>query len=906
MIFLSVIALSLLLLPISGGAAAPPVPVNATPDQVLVLYNLDWEKDVEGSEPGQDSKEVADYYVRMHTDPVTGKKPYLLGLTCVHGKKHLNDWVIREDSQDNKNGVVFIGKGAGPNVGEWARDSRQVEIVLDPEGEDIAWESVHLWCASDQRSDRKVVTPRVSGAPRREGRKESFPAIEEGKPRCYRFDAHEYFSGTVWVGLTAQNRAGKTVKDLKIKYYDRDDFKFSAFGKDGVVDEKNFQEDVAVPVKRFLEDSKNAVKGGADLKKHILYIVVCHGLPFSCEGVFGIERGVTSNPKDHGDLGSLEQRLQTLYYGWGTKIVPPVFSFYMRGGADSEKGVRNYRITSGMRYPMVARRWNPYMHPDTYSFLGNKQPPEFINIAPLSEVRKHLPEFLFAFGVSRIDGQGPGEAKRLIDYSLYASKFLRPEMDAAVRRRLEKERKTKITAFPKKIALAEKENKWGNEELKALGFIPVSRHGKDGIPFLKRLWDDVPGVEDGRADAKEEASYLGYYPGGMDRTVVSSNGWNMGRSADIWQQVDSGVTVSACGGPAYGGGPHITNASFWDNRILMRYLFRGRDLGECFLLSTYYVNWSTSLIGDPLYSPDLSKTILDNRPPEVASREDIQVTFVPTIGKIAGMMTVPVVSTKAAPEVATLRVYYAKVGQQQMRVGIWPIYSTRPHVILRDLEPETTYDFKPELTDPYGNRSNLADMSGAITVKTPGYQQEITRQSAKKRKNKWAFDFFKLPGVNEQGTIVITFAAGQNGLIPAIESKQLNFKVKKWPDGRMDLSLGVGGPVRRWFVKSFLAKGETASLVMRWRRFPLTREVLLVARDGAEFTLVADVRTPWEKMVLGGGIDIKEDYDVKVLSAELMSNALVASETACMITVPPVSKADWVKANKSSIQPERY
>jgi hypothetical protein len=45
-------------------------PFRASPDQVLVLYNADWRKDVDGSEPGQDSKEVAEYYVRMHTDPL--------------------------------------------------------------------------------------------------------------------------------------------------------------------------------------------------------------------------------------------------------------------------------------------------------------------------------------------------------------------------------------------------------------------------------------------------------------------------------------------------------------------------------------------------------------------------------------------------------------------------------------------------------------------------------------------------------------------------------------------------------------------------------------------------------------------------------------------------------------------
>src|SRR4030043_2076795 len=145
-----ILLLLLLQVSFSSHAEASLTPFQASPDQVLVLYNIDWQKDVDGSDPGQDSKEVAEYYVKMHADPVTGKKPYLLGLSCVHGKKHLNDWVIREESQDNKDGIIFVGKGKEPKTGEWARDSRQVEIVLDPGKEPMDWDSVEIWCQSDR------------------------------------------------------------------------------------------------------------------------------------------------------------------------------------------------------------------------------------------------------------------------------------------------------------------------------------------------------------------------------------------------------------------------------------------------------------------------------------------------------------------------------------------------------------------------------------------------------------------------------------------------------------------------------------------------------------------------------------------------------------------------------------
>nr|QNO45246.1 hypothetical protein EANENNMH_00002 [Methanosarcinales archaeon ANME-2c ERB4] len=881
-------------------------PFRAGSDQVLVLYNADWRKDVDGSEPGQDSKEVAEYYVRMHTDPITGEKPYLLGLKCVHREKHLNQWVIREKSQDNKNGIVFVGKGKGPKSGEWARDSRHVEIVIDPGKLLIGWDSVEIWCRSDQNVEKKLVSPIISGIPRKKGRKFVYPDIEEDKARCYRFDAHELFKGTVWVIFKAKNRSGKLVRNLKLKYYDRDDFRFSLRGQDGIVDEKHFQEDVAIPVKQFLEDRANALPDGTLLKDHILYIVVCHGLPFSCEGVLGIERGVTSNTGDHGDLGSLEQRLQTLFYDWVRKIVPPVISMYMPGGPDSNKGVRNYRITTAMRYPLVGRRWNPYMHPDAYSFLARKKEVRFINIPHFPEVRKKISPFLFAYGVSRIDGKGPREAKRLIDYSLYASKFLRPEMDRSVRERLKKENKDKIEDLTERLKKAEKENRWGSDEQECLGFRVISSRKRQGIlqgiPFLGRPPEDAI---DGIGESKDEGNrnYSGFYPGGMDFTVHSSNGWNMGRSSPIWRQVDQGVTMSACGGPAYGGGPHITNATFWDNRILLRYLFRGRDLGECFLLSTYYINWSTSLLGDPLLHPDLSETVLDDTPPRVAGIEDIKIKLKPVMGKYSGTMTIPVISTKFDPEVAKLSVLYSKEGEDIEQTSHWPIYSTQPYVILRNLEPNTTYVYRPVLTDPYGNSTDLTKDFGRLSFRTGSINDEKTSQPsaprvAKKRSKSWEIDLLRLRKLSEHGTIEVEFIAGENGLMPSIVSENLNLGIEKGQKETIGIFLAVGGPKRKWHLKSPLKEGEKAVLILRWRRFPLTREVLLQAKDGTEFTLAADVRTPWEQKKLRGSIIIKERNQVKILSAKIRDHALPASSEACRIMVPPVDEVAWRNANE--------
>jgi hypothetical protein len=755
----------------------------------------------------------------------------------------------------------------------------------------------------------------VTGIPEKKGRKFTYPEIQENKGRCYRFDAHEIFKGTVLVTFKAKNKSGKLIRNLKLKYYDRDDFRFSLRGQDEIVDEKHFQKDVAIPVKQFLEDPDNALPDGTLLKDHILYIVICHGLPFSCEGVLGIERGVTSSPSDHGDLGSLEQRLQTLFYDWGRKIVPPVISMYMYGGPDSKNGVRNYRITTAMRYPMVGRRWNPYMHSDTYSFLGKKKDARFINIPPFQEVRKKISPFLFAYGVSRIDGQGPREAKRIIDYSLYASKFFRPEMDSSVRERLKKENKDKIEDLPDRLKKAEQENRWGSDEQECIGFRVLSRYGGQGIPFGGRPLEDIDGSASDSENTRTKS--LGYYPGGMNRTILSSNGWNAGRSAPIWRQVDQGVTISACGGPAYGGGPHITNATFWDNRILLRYLFRGRDLGECFLLSTCYVNWSTSLLGDPLLHPDLSKTVLDETPPRVAGRESIKIrlaessklkaqsekgdfyTIKPAMGKYTGTMTIPVISTKINPEVAKLSVFYSKEGENIEQTSHWPIYSTQPYVILRNLEPETIYIYRPVLTDPYGNSTELTKIFGRLSFRTgPVSDRKVLVRRAKKRNKGWEIDLLRLRKLSEHGTIKVEFIAGEDSLMPSIVSENLNLKISKGSKGKIWVSMQIGGPLQKWHLKSPLQKGEKATLILRWRRFPLTREALLQAKDGMELTLAADVRTPWEEKKLRGSIMITEQNQVEILSATILNDSLPASSAACGITVPPIDQVAWRNANE--------
>ena len=99
-------------------------------------------------------------------------------------------------------------------------------------------------------------------------------------------------------------------------------------------------------------------------------------------------------------------------------------------------------------------------------------------------------------------------------------------------------------------------------------------------------------------------------------------------------------------------------------------------------------------------------------------------------------------------------------------------------------------------------------------------------------------------------------------------------------------------------MRSPLREGEIGRLELRWRRFPLTRELLLVAKDGTEFTLVADVRTPWQEPVLGRKLLISEHDGVNILSASISDDAHPASREACRIEVLPVDETKWVTANQ--------
>lgn len=109
---------------------------DISPSQVLVLYNSDWVEDHPLTEHGQDSREIAEHYMKMNTNARTCEKPYILGLSSKHDET-LKKEHLEEKSNDNRSGVILTSLSSMISSTYLLRDSRLVELAcrkLNPDG----------------------------------------------------------------------------------------------------------------------------------------------------------------------------------------------------------------------------------------------------------------------------------------------------------------------------------------------------------------------------------------------------------------------------------------------------------------------------------------------------------------------------------------------------------------------------------------------------------------------------------------------------------------------------------------------------------------------------------------------------------------------------------------------------
>jgi len=840
----------------------------ADPDQVLVLYNSDYRIDQYDSDLGQDSREVAEYYVRRHTDPRTGKRPYVLGLRCIHGKDHLNAFRLAESSRDNYFGLEYTGDEAAPV--DWpVADSRYVDILIGrAEAERLDLNSVTI--ALGKTPDRDAATVVFQ-----HGKASPDLGIKHGPTKDggynWQLDARKFSSGIVRLWFEAENKQGHRAKRLRRTYRDFDNFRVSTTGRDGVRDDNNYLEDIELPVKRFLEDPGNALPDGTLLKDHILYIVVCHGLPKAVESMYGICRGATDFLGDYGDGSSLQQRLMMLYYDVTTMdfvylpgptamrktLLPngarPRFSKYTKLLRRDKDGVRSKIICNTLSFGL-AGRFNPYQHPKVYRGgvrdelegiydqekyrdphnrleplypRGADPPPHFS-----TRLRRSWPRQSFLYWAMRIDGPTPAIAKAQIDAAIYAGRYLTPQLGTCYNRLK--------GPWPIQPSV-----RLGIDELKELGFKlqPVLNEPPRVIErplILSAYFGDGPNYY----DEGEIAGWNGVLPGGIVYGIKSLNRWK--RNDDQFgtyfhKMIEAGATVTA--GLGAHGGAQITSASWWDDRILFHHLFRGYDLGESLLMSTIYLDWVIAYVGDPLYRPDVPENKPDTTPPAVDT-EELEVEVLPAKDSYCAVVTVPLRQTPANPEMAEIGAVYGRPGQPEQSSRNWR-FSARPRVILHGLIPGGDYNYVLTLTDAYGNATTV---SGGLSVPAAApskLRHEEIVEPGKKATPIAVPRYWKKDNppvlVSRAGEIQIEFTPLKE------EFTLVSLHGLKWTSKK--LSVGGGTAIMHEPLK--FEVGRRYRIIARWRRRPVTREVHLVAPDGREFLAASNNLVPWPMRVGG-------------------------------------------------------
>lgn len=642
-----------------------------SPSQVLVLYNADWQEDAPGTAEGQDSLEIAEHYVRMHSDPVSGEKPYLLGLRCRHGiplvdqVRHLNERHLAEGSSDNSAGVEPVKRrllaGADESDGT-LRDSRLMEFTLPggPEGWRLA--TLRFEVKPDSGSTIRVVDQGevvVAGA----------VAGQRGKDWTLRLDGKQLAAGNLTARASCEAVDGKR-HDWQARYVDIDEVRFSPTGRDGVRDDRNYLEDVEAPLKAFLEDPANARPDGTLLKDHILFIVVAYGLPRTANATWGIARGVTERLSDHGAIIDFGQRLQLLYYNearvMGVEPKPHRFS--------GKGPFSDFLLRAPQAWPLFGPVNNPFAHPLAYQKKNApfRESPVYIEFNPANR-RKFADRHLYF--AARLDGANPLQAKGLIDRAVYASSYGGVAMGRLAGRDTpqSKERVGKLAGSTT--------GKWLWEQgVRHLYYGGASRNRLE----LFRLSPD-----DGFFN-----SDVAYLPGGVAGTVISHNGWGKG---EMLQDLARGVTATVGAAQVYKGAPHIHSQSWWDDEIFYPALYKGVSLGEALLMNQVHLGWISTFVGDPLYR--LPSTPGEAPAPRFDSEGDVHIRVERGEQGREVWLSVDLGSTPAAPQVAQLRAA-AKDGQE----AVCQTFEARPTVKLGAAKEVCGATWQVDVIDPFGRR----------------------------------------------------------------------------------------------------------------------------------------------------------------------------------------------------------
>jgi hypothetical protein len=635
--------------------------------------------------------------------------------------------------------------------------------------------------------------------------------------------------GAVRARLSASGLDGGTDWHKEWQLYDLADFELSRTGHDGKRDDAVFEETIAGPIREFLESTRT--DDGTLLKDHILYIVAMHGLPLRVESLYGIERGAVSSTRrgDFGDGSALEQRLRLLYYElpdekWRPMVVPLGLS-RRRAGIPI--------ISHPLRRCLIGPGFNPFMHPLTHNRQARTQvweqggleglrrldPPRFS-----TELRAQQPAGRFLYSATRIDAPAMEIARNQIDGAIYAERYLTSKMGPVYYGTYQE-----APATAKMLeSLGFDTRKIADPADRALSYV--------GVFNTRARYRGEP-----ESDVPPAVWHRGFYPGSIGYAIRSYLGWDHRRPpADkvslFGQVLRAGATITA--GSA--GGAHDTNITWPDSFVLHHLLLSGYEWGDVALRSCMYLDWTLSLVGDPLYRPDLRDTKPDTTPPKVAAREDITLEARPDFGGKCSV-SVEVKLANDDPEMAETRLtLWTGDDRDAAVVGENPRYSANPTAAVRGLEPETTYKVAVELIDPYGNRFDSSKSLGVMEVITPPLRPGAkASQSYANWSGKASLRLEEL-SLDDAGEIELVFTPASDGEVPTVE-----LGGERILDSR---GLRVGGAVATLDkLDGSLRAGKKARVLLRWRALPTTREVYLVGEGGDRKLLGSANSLPWTR-----------------------------------------------------------
>jgi hypothetical protein len=658
-----------------------------------------------------------------------------------------------------------------------------------------------------------------------------------------------YFPGTVQAEITSEKAEGAAFRKSLV-FHDIEDFAASDTGPDGVRDDEAYLRLIEEPVKEFLES--HVSDDGIPLKDHILYIVVVKGLPYQVRSLWGIHRGVTN--ANRGDLGggsALTQRLRMPYYEVPNAVREP-------GIITHQDRDRVSRPTIGVRLRqcLIGPAFNPYLHPLTHNAglrertwtggglkaVAAMDPPHLT-----TAYRKQMGESRFLYGASRIDAAAMEQAFAQIDGAIYAEHYLTPKLGPSF-----------IGKYQEAPATG--------ELLRARGFEVRPLEGPaDRALFYFGYFGT--GVVEEQDPAKHPVSAdspvwcNGFLPGSVGYPIKSFLGWDRPRppveTVQLFEQViRNGITASA----GSSGGAHDTNLTWPDSFVLTHLLLQGYELGDAVLRGSFYLDWTLSLVGDPLYAPELATATADVQPPTLAFKDPIGLTVRP-LGPTGFAVFATLHLSPDLDEMVEAMVECRSSGDDEHRVtGRNTIFSRRPRVWAGPLRPATTYEVSVRLVDPYGNAMQTPDAGQILEIQTQ-YPRPDPKPQVK--------TFVSWPGkfllslydanVDLGGEVRIRFVPSIDGTLPTLRTAHAQILNSH--------QFAVGGAALdlREHTHEF-PRGQPITVILRWSRYPVMRE-FLVQNSGQQPRLITSAnRLPWDPgFHAGTWIDVAFSGIVKML-----------------------------------------